>query len=520
MTDSTPNPDLTFARWLTSRRKPLLALAFLFAAFWTLLYLQFTVDDAFISFRYGRTLLQSHTWNWNPSGTYGEATHEEAYTSFTYALLGIVPALIHISAPLFFKLFGLACLGWIAYRLQTLASPFAALLGILLLAIHPFVWIHAFSGLETPLYILLIVEMALCVKHADTVPPTWVYALFLLLPLTRPEGIVFACAGVLLFWRNRATAPKQIAWFAAAILAGLTYFLARWRYFHHLLPNPYYAKVPAASWRTLLHGLADNASNFAEYFFILLLLFFIARTSTTRVFAVCSFFLLLLLFAPNNMPMNYADRFYLQLTLPIFLVFLLVESTEHASRIAAILAGIFLLAISAGALRYAATYFPGLQRAHADLGRRIAPFAPDHVLFTGEVGAIPYYSGWVTWDFYGLGTHGSSPRTVTLTQLQQLHPDLLLLFATTPGPKGIEDTNMSGGLAVNPIVSQFLRQTGEYEYVASSHGDGFYIVSFLRRDTARYDEIRTALKQNSDASEAANLTLKSLLLQQYVPWAP
>ncbi len=61
--------------------------------------------------------------------------------------------------------------------------------------------------------------------------------------------------------------------------------------------------------------LIGNVGASSAYFFILILLLLLARKRVTRVFAACSFLLLLLLFAPNSMPTNFGDRFYLQLTL-------------------------------------------------------------------------------------------------------------------------------------------------------------------------------------------------------------
>ncbi len=80
---------------------------------WSLLYAQFTVDDSFIFFRYGHTLIHHHVWNWNPTGA-----HVEAYTSTLYAILSVVPALLHVSPLLFFKLIGLASLLMIVFLIQ------------------------------------------------------------------------------------------------------------------------------------------------------------------------------------------------------------------------------------------------------------------------------------------------------------------------------------------------------------------------------------------------------------------
>jgi hypothetical protein len=509
------DPDAAFARWVESHRLPILIVAALASIFWIVLYLQFTVDDAYISFRYGLNLVIHHVWNWNPSGP-----HEEAYTSAIYTFLGIIPALLRLSPALFFKFVGAACLGVTVYRLRTLTgTPFAALLGVLLLAVHPYLWMHAFSGLETPLYMLLILEMAIAAHRAATTSPAWAYTLFLLLPLTRPEGIVFAFAGVLLFWQARGSAPKRLAWFALAIFLGVVYFLARWHYFHHLFPNPFYAKIHAGTWRGVARCLAANLINSDGYFFILLLLFLLARRPVTRIFSACSFLTLLLVFAPNAVQMNFADRFYLQLTFPIFFLFLIAEDAAPVSRIAAIVAGISLLLILPANLIYGATNFLITKRSHIDLGRRLAPFAQDHVLFAGAAGAIPYYSGWVTYDFLGLGTNRFMAPAITLSQMEHIHPDVIVIFGDSAGPEAAEESEKAGSLAVNPLVLAYMRQSNDYQYAGAARADGFYLVSFLRNDTPQHDQILAALQQNTEISARTDFSLKSLLLQRYVPWS-
>ena len=109
------------------------------------------------------------------------------------------------------------------------------------------------------------------------------------------------------------------------------------------------------------------------------------------------------------------------------------------SRIAAIVAGISLLLILPGNLIYGATNFLITKRSHIDLGQRLAPFAQDHILFAGAAGAIPYYSGWVTYDFLGLATNRFIAPAITLPQLQHIHPDIILIFADSPGPEAAEE---------------------------------------------------------------------------------
>jgi arabinofuranosyltransferase len=521
MTDADPSPASlpypveSFVYWVEARRRPILALAILFGLFWTILYLQFTVDDAYISFRYGKNLVAHHLWNWNPSGP-----REEAYTSALYTALSVIPALLRLSPALFFKLVGMACVGVMFYRMRSAASPFAALFGTLLIAIHPWVWLHAYSALETPLYMLLILEMALCAHRASTTSPAWVYTVFLLLPLTRPEGIVFACAGVLLYWRGRGTAPKRLPWFAASFSLGLLYFIARWRFFHHLLPNPSYVKLAPERWSAVASQVLYNFSESKGYFLLLFLVALVARKPCTRIFAIAGLALLLLLYAPHAMHMNYADRFYFQVAFPILLFFLIAEDVHRIAPTASIVVLVGLFAASIDELRPRLVYFPALIQSNLELGRGLAPFASNHTLFTGDAGAIPYYSNWISYDPFGLATYSIARAGVTLPLMRQLHPDLIFIESEDPGPGVLQQLTSAGEGPVWVAPLTYIRQSGEYDYVGDSDFRGEYLVEFLRKDTPQYAQIAAVLRQNTASSAGSRITLHDLLLQKYVPWRP
>jgi hypothetical protein len=505
--------DASFAHWFESNHRLIFAIALLAALFWTLLFFSFTADDAFISFRYSKNLILHHIWNWNATGT-----REEAYTSALYTVIAIIPAFLHLPTVIFIKLIGLACLGVIFYRLRTLTSSrFPFLLGLLAVAFSPVVWVHIYSGLETPLYMLLILEMAIAVKRAQDTSPAWVYTLFLLLPLARPEGFVFACVGVFLFWKARGHASKQLAWFGAALCLGIVYFLARWHYFHHLLPNPFYVKVAHQPLRDLLGELAVNLAQFKGYFFAIVLIALLARRPVTRVFALCSLLLLLLLFAPHEMAMNYADRFYVQLTLPIVLIFLIAEDIPRVSRFAAIIAALFLLAFSPSDILKQLKYPANIARAHFDLGKRLAPFAANHTLIAGDVGGTPFYSNWFSYDFLGLATNSIAQHGLSVTTLNQMHPDLIILYNENPGPGLLSNGSWVGDPErTGRAMVQYINQSGAYQYAGSAKSNGFYLVEFLRKDTPQHDQILSTLQQNTVTS-ATDLSLKHLLLQKYLP---
>ena len=304
------------------------------------------------------------------------------------------------------------------------------MLGAVLAGLSPFVWVHAFAGLETPLYMALILELALCAWKASERNPAYVCLLALLLPLTRPEGTVFAAAGLLLYWQRREDKGRVALWAGIAALIGVIYFVWRWQYFGHLLPNPFYVKVSHAS----LTKLAANVNKTKDYLLTLVFVLAFARTRTTRVFAACGLLLMLGLFEPHELIMNYSDRFFFQMVFPVVLLFLIVERVDRMARAAAFGGVVFLASVSFGWVSDALTYFPYLRAAHVDLGRRLAPFAAGHTLLIGDAGAVPYYSGWVSYDFLGLCTNEIAQHGMSREFLERTHPDLIVLYGQVPGP--------------------------------------------------------------------------------------
>ena len=506
--------DRVFALKLEHLSRPLIVVAVLAAVAWTLLAFSFTVDDAFISFRNGLNLVTHHVWNWNPTGT-----REEAYTSASYTLLAVLPIALGIPVVVFMKLVGLACWAMLMYRVWTLSpSRFSRILCISLLTLSPVIWIHVYSCLETPLYILLIVEMALATSAAVT-NPLLVYTLFLLLPLTRPEGAVFGGAGVLLYWagRRKEQLDRKMVWFAVAVSIGVAYFAWRASYFHHLFPNPFYVKVGHQSLRDFLFQLVENLATYKGYVAAMLLGAFLSRRIATRVVAWTAIALLIVLFAPHDMAMNYADRFYVQLALPVVLIFFLLEDTLPVARLAALAAALFIFAFPPHEILERLKYPANIARAHEDIGHRLAPFAANHTLLAADVGMIPYYSGWFTYDYLGLATNSIAQHGVNVESLTAMHPDLVIVYSAEPGPGLLNGKSWVGGTEqTGHAVVQYLNQSQAYDYAGSSKSNGFYLVSFLRKGTPDHDAILKALEENTQTSQG-NASLKDILLQRPFP---
>jgi len=208
------------------------------------LFRRFTVDDAFISYRYARHLGDGLGLVMNA----GERVEGVSNLPWT-ALLGLFSAIglePHACAPVLSVLCGLACVGLTAELAARLADDaraggFAALLCA---AAAP-VAVWSVSGMETLAYTVAVLCLML-VEIRELGSPRGGLGVGLCLGLVavmRPEGIVF---GLPVLWaetaagRAQGTRLARIALGAALVVLPLEVF--RVIYFGDWLPNPVHAK--------------------------------------------------------------------------------------------------------------------------------------------------------------------------------------------------------------------------------------------------------------------------------------
>jgi len=212
------------------------------------------IDDSFITFRYAVNLAEHGQFVYNLN-----EEPVEGYTGVLYPVL--LAGLVRAGIPII-----------LASQLIGVASYFGTALVLLLLlrrvgvrfevqaitiALYffaPFLYWHAYAGLETLLYTLLVTLTALTLYVALTMPqrttPQLAYlGSGLLVSLARPEGILLAVLGVFAnaVGQRRVGTRYAMRFAALAILVFAApfaaYFLWRWHYYGLFLPNTFYAKA-------------------------------------------------------------------------------------------------------------------------------------------------------------------------------------------------------------------------------------------------------------------------------------
>jgi arabinofuranosyltransferase len=235
-----------------------LAATLLAARFW-----DHTSDDAYISFRYARNLVEGHGLVFNP----GERV--EGYTNFLWVMIAALPLALGRDPVAWTRVVGLLAtlaslwgVGRAAGRLT--GRPLLAGAAALLLALSPSAAVWAAAGLETPLFAALVLWSVWLVAEALEAgrhPPAPAAVLLGAAALTRPEGLLVAALVLAATAPLAARRDGVLAWLRFAGVVALVvgpWLVWRALYYGDLLPNTFHAKVglsSAQAWRGFVYGL-------------------------------------------------------------------------------------------------------------------------------------------------------------------------------------------------------------------------------------------------------------------------
>jgi arabinofuranosyltransferase len=460
----------------------------------------FTIDDAFISFRYAENLADGHGPVWNLTGQ-----PVEGFTDFAWVVWSSVGSLLGIALPLFTKVTSLV-FGAATLAMLISAGKRHAGLGGAVVAGGAFVlfiptYFHVSSGLETTVFaavLLRVVMLGLRVLDGEQIRDWELPALLLLAGTLRPEGVLAALPTfVVWLWRERRrSAPR---WFTlAAVVIGAGYFIWRWRFYGQLLPNTFYVKFGNLDAGQL--WTVHTAKIFLPL--ILLTLALIVRRVTRAAGLLVSGTVAVTYFtyAVSGPTMDYLDRFA-DHAFPVLCLGAGLAMKNLVPRGIAAVAGVVAVAwvavagVNADDLPAISNYGADLQRAHVPIGKGLAladvPPA-QRTLAVSDAGAIPYYSGWNAIDYIGLNNaaiaRGADPTAVVTTA----HPTVIIVTASSsaipPARYGLRNFEATAG----------------YEEVASTlFHDGYWENVFVLpayADTVR-DNVNTEIVKAQSAND-------------------
>ena len=222
--------------------KEIIVLAILIALFvYHTLSLDFTQDDAYISYRYVENFVEGHGLVFN----YGERV--EGYTNFLWIMLLSLASFFSLPIIPVSKVLGVACgaatviLAFLIFRefsdhrrwhIPLIVPAFLAANGALCY------WVN--GGLETGLFVFLF-TLALYFEFRK---PSLTPFTLILATLTRPEGGLLFGIIFLYRWLILKHGLKSLAVYAGTYVGLLApYAVFKLIYFGDLLPNPFYAKT-------------------------------------------------------------------------------------------------------------------------------------------------------------------------------------------------------------------------------------------------------------------------------------
>jgi hypothetical protein len=477
-----------------------------------------TQDDAFISFRYARNLVDGHGLVYNP----GERV--EGYTNFLWTLLLALALALDLDPLQASRVLGIACGAalvlwtWRTAEAVVGARPGLRLVAALLTALSPPLLLESAMGLETALFALLV--LVGCQRAAVELARPGAFPghalVFAAAALTRPEGVLLyalALAGIALPHLRRPAAllpglARSALVFALPVAAHLAW---RLHYYGHPFPNTFYAKAGGGLENARL-GLEYLANLLRSLGFLppLLACLACARAGSPALRAllcVTAGQVAYVVAVGGDFKPTY--RFFVPILAPLWLlaaaglavlVDLAARLRPGAERAAAALACAAGIAGAAALpLSFSDTFELARQRRDAvsdPIRREIAAWfrentPPGETLVMASAGLVPYYSGVRTIDMWGL----TDPVIARSPQLgdpwpghQRSHPRYLLerrplyfLFSPRHGLPRRSAAQIRGQYAVERQVLALPEFHERYEILNAPLAGGHLYV-FRRRD--------------------------------------
>lgn len=492
----------------------------------------FTVDDAFISFRYSAHLSSGYGLAWN----IGQPL-VEGYTNFLWVILIALSFILKLNPVLSVKLMGLASVFSIIIIFWLITNDLfkekknkliALTVSILFLLINPYTAIHTISGLETMLFAFLL----LCVMYSAwkiiisfRSKFVWLFALSaILLSLTRPEGVLVSLGLIIsiIFISFKENTNFSLSNYLPILILYLIpiviYNIFRVLFFNELFPLPFIAKmingitypedfllaliylVPFVIIISISFYLKNKETKTNENLHITCFNYFLLIFSVTFVLVN-----MIYVFTPH---MNFSQRYFYPSFVMVYMVFgvaisilitiieknkinLKLSKTNIQSVIFFIIILILIFTNFYGIcdLRIQHDYGISFDQSTVPLAKALNPFSDNnYTVAYGDAGAIAYYSGWDFLDLVGLNDKYIAHKGVTSEYLEQEEPELII-FSSVNGEiigfkKAYEYALNNNYTRLNPIKLE----------------EGRYFVLFLKPNIKDYDEIKNALEKVSKTS--------------------
>lgn len=412
-------------------------------------------EDAAMLMRYAQHLAAGHGIVWN----IGEPPVDGA-TDFLF--MAASAGLIKLGFTVGQAVRGLAFVShlltvllvyWGNRRIHNGNLPFSFLSGIYLAVGTGFSYVIAYFG--TPFFALAAASTwtlgLLLMKRQDS--PFWLSLAFalsgLVTGLIRPEGVILASLMLLavVVMRGIKSSLSIIAVFGVVFLVlGGAYFLWRWDYFGYPLPNPFYKKGEEGwKWDTFSVSLWNTLRLSLPVVFAFILGFRARETTKTALVYLIPIIGFAAAFGLVSDEMNYGARFQYA-TLPLALLswiplvrgfgldWLNPPSRRERGVYAAALIGVSACLVCYSwfqncflVMSQRSCGTPYERDGRLEMARMLAEFrGKGYIIATTEAGLLPYYSGWLAIDTWGLNDQYIAHNGLTMEYLDRYKPHIIM----------------------------------------------------------------------------------------------
>lgn len=428
----------------TIDKKYLILLIVFFAAYCLFLSWSFwfqNVDDAYISFRYGKNLMEGNGLVYN----IGE--YVEGYTNFLWVIITAPFTKIQsIDISKFTLSIGLIISAFNIYLLLLISREFAGLyihkvkffvlLPALLFVLDDSVAFWAIGGMEFPLYTFFILSAVyFYFKVNDKPSNVIVLSVFLMLiTMTRPEGnMIFLLTLFHMIIKRGTITDFRYKFVMMVVLYSIfliLYYGFKYSYYGQLLPNTFYAKGVTDISMNLLLGLKYLALCIGTRLYLFVFILFIPFRNALKDFKQSYLLLFTLMYVLYLVAVGgdwmFANRFFVPLIPVLYLLSALgfsnavavfwksaAMSEERKNKlvnISAVLVCALLFIVTLSFLEYKQLIIKDenykYEMQWSKFGQWLKKNVPPNtVIAVGPAGKIPYYSELYTIDMWGLNNN-------------------------------------------------------------------------------------------------------------------
>ncbi len=413
-----------------------------------LLYFQFTIDDAYRTFRHSLNLVNHGILSWNIEGT-----REEAFTNPLFVGLGSIGIFAGLKPELPIKIINIFVIFiWIkrAIYLYGNSTKNNNLLIASIILLSPLTYIHGLSGFETFIFAYLIFEYL----NLETIKDSKSILISSLLLLCRPEGILFLFTSIaykiISLFKGEVIKLKKsdlIAYITLTLVS--LFYIYKFYYFGDLLPNSYYVK--SASNAPFLHVIFQIRTLLPW----LIVAFFVTKKPIhgERILKIGLILFVTFYYSRSVLMQNYAGRYWYQFYFPLIFHEICTNEFEIFDKLAfnikeifnrpvftikrILLSSLFIFSFLFSVFHIKSIYNPYYSRygkivlSHAYGGKTLNKIIPkNETIMVGDAGLIPFYTDRNAFDSIGLGTKEiAKSRIVKFNFLKKNKPGVIILYA-------------------------------------------------------------------------------------------